>query len=272
MENDHDRIQRALNEQKRRELEQRYGAQFSRTPPEMPPDAEADWLEYITEFERQYAANGQISVREFVGNPAILPLAAVPPEQMAEASAALLDLLLENNIVIEFDREVSDAEVYRFITEELFQEKMDNIRIEQMMHTFVYEEFHPDETSRVRRNAEMFLNAVFFRDRHIVRRMLGKKQISTGAGGMLSPEEFMHLLEGFYREVQSFTSHLLETTSCDLDLPDATVTASLTWAGKAGVAQKPVGGSGIARLQFRANPAGEWDVVAVSIPGFERHD
>jgi hypothetical protein len=272
VDSDQNRIQRALNEQKRRELEQRYGAQFSRTPPGMPPEAEADWLEYITEFERQYAANGQISVREFVGSPDLRPLAAIPPKEMADASEALLDLLLENNIIIEFDREVSDAEVYRFITEELFQEKMDNIRIEQMMHTFVYEEFHPDDSSRLRRSAEMFLNAIFFRDRHIVWRMLSKTQITTGAGGLLSAEEFMYVLEGFYKAVTSFTSHLLEITSCDLDSPNGTVTASLTWAGVTDDPSKPVGGSGIARLQFKANPAGDWDVVGVGIPGLGQHN
>jgi len=102
--------------------------------------------------------------------------------------------------------------------------------------------------------------------------MLSKKQITDGAGHSLTAEEFMRSLEAFYREVSSFTSHLLEITSCDLDAPDAIVTASLTWAGMTGDPRMPIGGSGIASVQFLANPAGEWDVVGVKIPGLEKID
>jgi hypothetical protein len=263
-----DDIQRALNEQKKRELEQRYGARFPESHSKLPPDAESDWLDYISEFERQYAANGQITVREFVGNPEVRPLIEIPPEELPDAAEALLQLLLQNNIVIEFDRDVSDAEVYRFITDELFREKMDNIRIDQMMHTFVYDEFHPDESTHVRRGAEMFLNAIFFRDRHIVWQMLSKKQVSGNNGTMLNAEDFMRRLEAFYREVPSFTSHMLEIVSCDLDTPHASVTASLTWAGMTTDRSRPTGGSGIAEVRFSTNPAGEWDVVGVKLPGW----
>jgi hypothetical protein len=262
-----DRIQRALNEQKKRELEQRYGAQFSWSSNNLPPEAEGEWLDYISEFERQYAANGQISVREFVGNPEVRPLTAIPPEEIADAADALLDLLQQNNIVIEFDREVSNAEVYRFITEELLNEKMDNIRIDQMMHTFVYDEFHPDEATHVRHTAEMFLNALFFRDRHIIWRMLSRKQVTTGTGGSISAEEFMRLLEGFYKNVPSFASHMLEIIACELDTPQASVTASLTWAGTSRDRNGPIGASGIAEVKFMVNPGGEWDVMGVKIPG-----
>ncbi len=268
MDPDQNRIQRALNEQKKNELEKLYGARFSDTPNGIPPEAEGEWLDYVTEFERQFAENGQITVREFVGSPELRPLAAIPPEELPAATEALMELLFDNNIQVHFDREVSDAEVYRFVTEELFREKMDNIRIEQMMHTFVYDQFHPDEASRVRRDAEFFLNALFFRDRRMIWQMLSKKEVKDFAGKKCPAELFMLTLNEIYRKVESFTSHLMEVTSCDVDMPRAEVTASLTWAGIAADTKKPVGGSGTASVQFVQSPAGGWDVVGVTVPGW----
>jgi hypothetical protein len=268
MDTDQTRIQRSLNEQKKKELEKLYGARFSNTPNGIPPEAEGEWLDYVTEFERQYAENGQTTVREFVGSPQLRPLAAVPPDELPSATEALMDLLFDNNIQLHFDREVSDAEVYRFVTEELFREKMDNIRIEQMMHTFVYDHFHPDDISRVRRDAEFLLNALFFRDRRMIWQMLSKKEVKDFAGKKIPPELFMLTLNEIYRKVESFTSHLMEVTSCDVNMPRAVVTVSLTWAGIAAATKKPVGASGTASVQFVQSPAGGWDVAGVRIPGW----
>lgn len=268
MDTDQNRIQRALNEQKKHELEERYGARFSAPPEGVPPEAENDWLDYISEFERQFAENGQIPVREFVGNPDLPPLAAIPPDQLSDATEALMDLLLENNIEVHFDREVSDAEVYRFVTEELFREQMDNIRIDRMMHTFLYDEYHPDQASRARREAEMFLNALFFRDRRVVWHMLSKAEVRDFTGRNGSAEQFMARVDEFYRKVSSFTSHLLEMTSCDVDTPLAEVTASLTWAGIEADTRRPVGGSGTAMVRLMISPAGGWDVVSLKVPGW----
>ena len=265
---DNDRIQRAMNEQKKRDLEDRYGARFSGTPNSLPPEAEAEWLDYISEFERQYAENGQITVREFVGNPDVRPLTAIPPDELPASTNMLMELLFANNIEVHFDREVSDAEVYRFVTEELFREKMDNIRIEQMLHTFVYDEFHPDEVSNARRDAEKFLNALFFRDRCLIWQMLYKQGLCDFVGKKGSADRFMITLNEFYSTIDSFTSHLMEVTSCEVEIPRAEVTVSLTWAGIGADTKKPVGGSGTASVRFMLSPVGGWDVVGVTVPGW----
>lgn len=45
---------------------------------------------------------------------------------------------------LDFLCDVDDAEAYRFITEELMDEEIDDIRIEGLRHCFIYEEFHPN--------------------------------------------------------------------------------------------------------------------------------
>ena len=42
--NETESIQRALNDAKKRELEEKYGGTFHSSDPNLPPDIEADWL------------------------------------------------------------------------------------------------------------------------------------------------------------------------------------------------------------------------------------
>ena len=142
---DNDAIQRAMNEQKKKDLENRYGARFVGERADLPPEDEADWLDYIAEFERQCEANGRITVRDFVGDPLLPALASIPAHELPEALQRVVALLMDHNIEIHFDREVTDAEAYRFITDELFEVEIDNVRIEGLHDVFVYSEFHPEE-------------------------------------------------------------------------------------------------------------------------------
>jgi hypothetical protein len=141
-----ERAQRIVNELKRKELEERYGAVFSSPDAsEIPSEVEAQWLEHIDEFERQFENAAQVLLREFIGSPSVRPLADIPPSEVVAELDALLDLLGENEVVVDFPDEVDDAEAYRFITEELLDEEIDDIRVPGMVLHFMYSEFHPGE-------------------------------------------------------------------------------------------------------------------------------
>lgn len=141
-----ERAQRIVNDLKRKELEERYGAAFSSPDEsEIPAEVEAQWLENIDEFERQFENAAQIPLREFIGSPSVRPLADIPPAELEAELNALLDLLAEHDVSVDFLREVDDAEAYRFITEELLDEEIDDIRVPGMVLHFIYEEFHPGE-------------------------------------------------------------------------------------------------------------------------------
>lgn len=138
--------QRIVNELKRKELEERYGAVFSAPDAsEIPSEVEAQWLENIDEFERQFENAAQVPLREFIGSPSVRPLADIPPSEVAAELDALLEVLGENEVVVDFPDAVDEVEAYRFITEELLDEKIDDIRVPGMVLHFMYSEFHPGE-------------------------------------------------------------------------------------------------------------------------------
>jgi len=268
MESSDDQIQRALNEQKRQELEEQYGAEFGPIDSSLPANVEGEWLEQVDEFERQFAAKGRTSVRAFVGDPPVRPLASIPPSELESELEELLGVLFANNVVVHFGRPVSDAEVYRFITEELLDQEIDDIRMEAMTHSFLYEAFHPDDTADARLSAEDFLMALFARDRRILWRVLSKEEIRDPAGGESSPERFMKSVEELYGRVAGFTSHGSEVTGVDIEGIYATVRAIVSWSGLNRRTLAVVGGAGEARLLLRRSDGGGWDVVQACVPGW----
>jgi len=48
--------------------------------------------------------------------------------------------------------------LYRFITEELFKEELDDIKIEGMTHHYIYEEFHPNHEHDIKNRCKEFLD------------------------------------------------------------------------------------------------------------------
>ncbi len=139
-----DSIQRALNEAKKSELQQKYGATFLAGDPKLPPDIESQWLSNIEEFEQKFESAETTTVRKFVGDPVLRPLGEIPKGKLGEELHLVLNLLDANDIIVHFGHEVSPAEKYRFLAEELMDVEMQDIRIDGMTHNYLYEEFHPD--------------------------------------------------------------------------------------------------------------------------------
>jgi len=84
-----DRIQRILNEKKKDELREQYGAHFGEGEEKLPPEVESEWLDNIAEFERQFENAKQITVRERIGNPQIRLPRSFRPGEVVEVRARL---------------------------------------------------------------------------------------------------------------------------------------------------------------------------------------
>lgn len=133
-----DPVQRALNDAKRRNLEERFGATFSGTSSGLPPEVERKWLEYVEELEELFEKAEMTTVRMFVGNPPVRLLGEIPPAELSRELNRLLLILDANDISVHFPEDLSDAEKYRSITEELLDTETEDIRVDGMLHLFCY--------------------------------------------------------------------------------------------------------------------------------------
>ena len=176
------RIQAALNESKRDVLRDQYGMIDEYRSPDMPPEMESQWLDYITEFERQFENAPRITVRARIGDPALPIIDALNGDELVEAVDALLELLGAHYIAIDFLGDVDYETVYRYLTEELLDEEIDDIRIPEMWLNFTYT---TDEY-----NAEWwvgeFVNAIFRHDLKEVRNHVDDEQLWADSSGKLT--------------------------------------------------------------------------------------
>lgn len=132
------RIQESLNEAKRDKLRDQYGMIDEYHSPNLPPEVEGEWLDYILEFERQFENSQSITVRERIGNPPIPSFDELPPGQVSPAIDALLELLEAHGIAVDFLGQVTEYEAYQYVTETVLNEKIDDIRIPGMWMHFDY--------------------------------------------------------------------------------------------------------------------------------------
>jgi hypothetical protein len=155
---------RIENEVKKMKLMLEHGALFSEPSGSktIDPFIENEFLNNIMAFEDSYQNAERILLYDFIGRPDFIKAEAIPDTQISAELEKIMNILNENGIQLDTLCDVEEREMYRFVTEELFQHEMDNMRIPGMMCNFIYEEFHPNHEYDIRNHCrdgiESFLN------------------------------------------------------------------------------------------------------------------
>lgn len=156
-----DRIQRALNDAKKRQLEERFGGVFGPSDASLPPDVEADWLQNIEELESRIENVPTTTVRKYLGDPEFDPLHAIPEEELPQAIRQVQEFMEERGVVVHSFAPESDEVFYRFLTEELPDEEIDDFHMEGMTQDYIYEMYHPNPLLDACICAESFVGTLF---------------------------------------------------------------------------------------------------------------
>ena len=267
-ENAQDRIQRALNERKRKDLEEKYGARFSFSESDAPPEIIGEWLDTVEEFERQFQGAGKTTVRAYAGNPDCPPPSALSPLEIPRELRRLIDHLGAHAVAVHFDRTVSQAEAYRFIVEELFDMEIDDVRIAGMTHSFAYEDFHPDAEACATMFAGHFLYALFGKDSDGCIQRTDRDELYSSSGRPVSQAEMRRSIETFEGGIAAFTGSDVSEKECAVRGDYATVRFAVSWTGLQAGTLQSLSASGEATLTMKR--AGiVWNVVRVVCPGWE---
>lgn len=123
---------------------------------ELPTEVENEFLKNVIEFEKQFDERKTIKVFDKIGRPGhFKPVSEIADDGINQAWNELSDYLSEYNIHLDVcSPNISPRELYRFTTEELFEQEMEDISIPGMMHGFIYDEFYPDPVYDNSRAAE----------------------------------------------------------------------------------------------------------------------
>ncbi len=259
-----DRIQRALNEAKRRELEERYGGIFSPSDSSLPPEIESEWLETIEDFERQFASATTTLVRHVLGNPTFPAIEEIDPGRLPDEVDRLLHVLEENGITVGFDAPVRDEDIYQFITEELLDQEIDDIRIEGMTHNFVYEEFHPNDLLDAGFSAELFLHELLDEELREIHRRFVLEPPET-APEPIADDELERFAGAVKRKAATFTRIEPRVDHCRIVGDQATVRVTLAWNGLTKESLEPFEGSQRFVITLQRGLHGAWPIVHAAL-------
>lgn len=262
-----DEIQRALNDAKKRRLEERYGGRFASTGPDLPPEVEAEWLDNIEEFERQFEAAGQTTVGKYVGEPVLKRVEDISPEEFADELDRVMEILASNNIEVHFNGSVPACVRYRFITEELLKEQMDDIRVEGMTQHFVYEEFHPNQKLDAELEAELFLRELLSHEAESRLLAFSNQELYGPDGSPVTPEWMVERVEAFRGTVAVFLEKDIGKAEATIEGEYANVEIQARWEGLRAETMEPVEMEGTARVRLKREDE-QWCIVQASLPGF----
>ena len=148
------------NEFKKLKLSIEHGATFFDTPnPNLPPEIEGKFLDYVSSFENAFKNVKQIMVYEKLGKPEFKPANMMTDLEIIKELEALMELMYHKNIALDVlcEYEHQDRLLYTFIIEELFLHEVDDMNVPGMVTHFVYEEFHPNHPCDLKNATEDFL-------------------------------------------------------------------------------------------------------------------
>lgn len=253
------RIQVALSQAKKDKLRDQYGMEFEYADAELSPELENEWLDSVLEFERQFEQAKSITVRKRIGDPPIRPLSDLPLYAVSEAVMTLLELLAAHGIVVDFLGDVDELEMYRYLTEELLDEEMDDIRIEGMMTHFTYSTPEYD----VQMWVDNFVLDVFVQDKEYFLPGLEKQPLFNIQGEAITAEQFQQMVEAVWEQLPPTNQVTVNPITTHLEGDEAKVWAVITWDDEV----QRTKGQVESYFRLLPSPYTGWDVVQTSLLG-----
>lgn len=147
------------NEEKKRKIEAEFGAEYWGKPEdnELPLEIESQFLDNILAFENAWKDTKQITLYEFLGEPSYRKPEELKEDEVHDELNHLYALMEQHQICLDTICEVSEQEIYRFITEELFFKEKDDMQIPGMITHYTYEEFHPNHAYDIENYSTEFM-------------------------------------------------------------------------------------------------------------------
>jgi len=111
-----------------------------------PPEIENDFLKYVMAFEAQHANPVYTTVYKKIGSPThFKPVASITDADMETEYDHLISYMNKRGVNLGCcSPNISARELYRFVTEELFEKEIADINVPGMISSFIYDEFYPD--------------------------------------------------------------------------------------------------------------------------------
>lgn len=233
----------------------------------LPLDVENQWLKSVYAFEQQYKNSKKTKVYDYLGRPQFVK-AELLTQELITQELKRLEVIMENNgIRLDCLGSYDDEKIYRFITEELFEHPMNDMRIPDMTLHFTYEEFHPNHELDLERDSADFIAAVYSREWDDEFDAIKIAPTVRFRGKIYTNPEVSSIIQAFQEAHAPLkVTHLsIGKMSIAEDLSKAKVSTSLRIAGKMKTGD-PACYDGKGFLEFE-RPDKFWRIAEFDLPG-----
>lgn len=222
--------QRIENDLLKLQMIAEFGASYHSGPVgDLDPRLENLFLKQVQQFERAFAHSKKMTVHEKIGKPVFESLQSFSHEDLEEKNSMLLFLLEQHRICIDFiNGPYPPEKVYRFITEDLMKEEIEDLDIPSLMIHFIYEEFYPDHKAEIKNKTATFLK--HWIDRRLIRSWpFMADLILSPSGTKLNSSKFYDAINRFFESYACF--ELVEYSITHMDCEPAEHNARLSKLG-----------------------------------------
>ncbi len=263
------------NEIKKKELEEKYDAHFSRNS-NIPPDIESEWLNNIAKFEQQFENPETTSVWKYIGKPDFKKLHELKAAEINAELQRLFSAMNENDIHLETLCEVNQTELYRFITEELFIHEIEDVHISGMSSIFTYEDFHPNAELDIQHAYDYFFRATLAKMKNIGGdgydlTYIDTKNYQNINGEKIEEEMFTNKINHFLNSFDYFKiiSNEIDEISINNNKTDAQLTCNIHYKGCFNKNSEEITYQGLGLFRLKPSEYGGWNIYHMNIPGLQ---
>ncbi len=271
LDNNEDQINdlRTENEIKKIKLSLEHGGDFSALEDTgLPPELESQWLDYIQQFEDAFAKKETVKIFEYLAEPLFKDADGLDDAEITVALDEAMTMMKDNGIVLETLCDVDDRELYQFVTRELMQHEINNIKIEGMRTCFVYEDFHPNHEYDIKSRCTDFVNLLFKKDGEWMPKFLSFANEVYSSTGIIDEQQAIKKVEDFRDSFSSFAINEFEIESVSINESgaEAEVTCHLDYTACLEGSVEEIAWTGVGVFSLKLDIEW-WTISMVRLPG-----
>ncbi|NOX18276.1 MAG: hypothetical protein GXO87_08340 [Chlorobi bacterium] len=197
------------NKKKKKELKEKYDADFYKADDALPLEIENRFLDSVMSFEEEWENAEEIEIYEYLDKPKFENIENIIEVDLPFEIDRVLDIYHRKNINIDVieEEDVTEKDFYKFLTEELPKQKF--YPITGMTTNYIYEEFHPsdklDSKDAIEDVLYGFLNNYEYKDLYI-----SKEKTLNVNGKEVERKEFIKGLSALFEDVEKAIERKIE--------------------------------------------------------------
>jgi hypothetical protein len=157
---------RIENEIKKMKISLENGGLFFSSPDHnLSPELESQFLDNIRKFEDAISNNKMVLIYDLIGKPKFRPVNEIQDDEITKELERLNKLLGKKHVEVGHIYEVEEREMYRFITEDLFVQEIDDMNIPGWTTHLTYEEFYPNHDGDIRDHSTDFVECLLNKEK-----------------------------------------------------------------------------------------------------------